>query len=63
MHKIGWMGKLDYDFFSDNLKGKYPKQGHDITVMGTMYKTKGKKDDWNENDWPPVKVKISIEVV
>lgn len=36
----------------ENLEG-------DISVI---YKTKGRKKDWSPGDWPPRKIKITIEV-
>ena len=35
------------------------------TLLGfpTIYKKRDKPSSWNEGDWPPVKVKITIEVM
>jgi len=34
----------------------------DCLCLGDINKTKGKQAYWNPNEWPPVKVKITIEV-
>ena len=27
-----------------------------------IYKKRGNKNDWDEEDWPPVKVKVTVEI-
>ena len=31
-------------------------------VCQCLYKNKGKRDSWVEESWPPIKVKITIEI-
>ena len=35
---------------------------HTFPVGFPIYKNKGRKIDWDDEDWPPVKIKITIEV-
>lgn len=47
----GWMRKRDwekYGFFDNN------------DSSPPIYKRKGKKEDWDDADWPPVKVEFTI---
>ncbi len=59
----GWMGKtvnlkdiIRYTFYCDST---IP---HLELDSGYIFKTKNKKDDWDEEDWPPKKIKITIEL-
>ena len=40
----------------------YTGEGEEIGLP-TIYKFKGKKDYWFENEWPPIKVKVTVETV
>jgi hypothetical protein len=48
--KIGWIGKLSYEYFGRNYKG--------IPLDMIVKKRRGKQSDWINGDWPPVKVFI-----
>ena len=63
MEQVGWVGKQDLEAFIEQTKSGYCAFGYDKTFMTTLYKTKGVKSDWNAYDWPPVKVKLSLELV
>ncbi len=56
----GWIGKSTTNFnnfyFSERLST-------DRLAIPEIHKTKGEKADWFDGDWPPVKVKITIEVM
>lgn len=50
----GWMRKRDWDkhgFFNNE------------NIAPTIFRTKGKKEDWDDQDWPPVKVEFEIKPV
>ena len=53
--KIGWMGKTEkpvfYVGFSESLE------------IDKLFRTKGKREQWNKEDWPPRKVRITIETI
>ncbi len=58
---IGWAASYDFpDIF--NWKRRGHAQYLDIDTLPDMFKLKGKKEDWMDGDWPPVKVKITVEV-
>lgn len=52
---IGWIGKTIKENLSFSFTGD--------VLSDSVYKTKGFKIDWHDNDWPPIKVKVTIEVV
>ena len=35
----------------------------DLLSLPEFYMSKGKESEWDPDDWPPVKVRISIDVV
>ena len=47
---IGYMAKGSFD------SGKLPWDGN----MLYIYKNKGRKEDWWAEDWPPIKVRITL---
>jgi len=51
---LGWIGKTVKvtDFKRSKDKMYYPE----------VYPTKGNRSDWDETDWPPQRVKITIEL-
>jgi hypothetical protein len=51
----GWAGK------SDTLE-PYLRDNYWV-VPDVLWATKGKKSTWHESDWPPVKVRITVEVL
>jgi len=56
IEKIGWIGK------QEKLKDKISDYIYDGTLVlsGIFYK-RGKKHEWM--DWPPVKVRVTIEKI
>lgn len=34
-----------------------------VFTMPIAARTKGKKEEWCEKEWPPVKVRVTIEVI
>lgn len=54
----GWVEKDNHGpsvgswFFDEELKLKFP----------TIFKTKGKKKEWDDYQWPPKKITITIEI-
>ena len=57
--KIGWVGKT---YLSKDLLFKTEQGGVDYwdSVIQT---TKGREVHWDDNDWPPRKVRITVEDV
>ena len=53
---IGWIGKDKLN----NIKTVRVYGGYNIP---DVYQKKGLKDYWNSDEWPPVKVKITVETV
>jgi len=42
----------------------HEKKDPSIYILTSFYRQKrGCKKDWNESDWPPKKVRITVEVV
>ena len=62
MKITGWIGKEEVEFFNNHY-GKWgsgqDKQSPDIVI----FRTRGPKDAWDEIDWPPVKVTLTLEPV
>lgn len=53
----GWIGKSVKDLSELVHKDKtYDK-------IDLLYLTRGKKEDWDFENWPPIKVKVTIEVI
>ena len=53
----GWIGAANYRAYKNgkkyvNFDGSY--------ALEDIYKTKGKKADWSDENWPPVNVKMEI---
>ena len=44
-------------------KQKCPIQHFSKFNQFSLFRTKGGKSDWPEEDWPPVKVRITVETV
>ena len=57
----GWIGKSAIDANGKIDLSKWDN-GHGLAVPGA-FKPKGQRGEWDEIDWPPVKVKIIIEMV
>jgi hypothetical protein len=47
---IGWVGK-NWQLESNYL----------LSSLASVYLKKGKREDWFQSDWPPRKVKITVE--
>ncbi len=60
MKKIikGWIGKDDTSFIGEDLM---LLTGEIALHLPTIYKVKGSKNSWLYEDWPPIKIKITIE--
>jgi len=55
---IGWTGK---DSKLEDLLFRNLYKGSRIEIDGIFY-AKGVKDDWDRDDWPPQKVKVTVEL-
>jgi hypothetical protein len=56
---IGWIGKENVQpMISEPMDG-FPKVKE--VRLDKVYENKGLKSEWEENDWPPRKIKITIE--
>ena len=53
----GWIGK------TSNIKDFLARGFNDSFEIDDMYATKGNKYDWGDDDWPPIKVKVTVETV
>ncbi len=49
----GWAGK----------SGEWHDKGDFIRVGLMVYRTKGCREEWPPEDWPPVPVRVTIEAV
>ena len=49
----GWVGKTEFNKKEIWDVGRFP--------MTRIFRTKGPKLDWSKEDWPPFKVKVTIE--
>jgi hypothetical protein len=48
----GWIRKQDWDgFLTSGVYDAFPE----------IFSSKGRKDDWGDEDWPPVKVDFEIK--
>lgn len=56
----GWIPR---SFKGDVSKIKDPMYDMGGTGTFAMFKTKDRKSDWADKDWPPVKVKITVETL
>ena len=54
----GWIAKDEVD-----LIGYTGGQYDDDHAMPHIRKTKGKESDWYRGEWPPIKVKVTVETV
>ncbi len=54
----GWIPKS----LSKNIDLKNKLWTHEYGYF-PIFTTKGKKIDWSEKDWPPTKVKITVETL
>lgn len=57
----GWMPRQEYERLLKDIEEPFPHYGKDKNFDFIIYKTKGKRSDWLEWDWPPVKVQITIK--
>jgi len=57
----GWAGKSCFDDLVDEMKSPYNEIDKLVSIV--LFKTRGVKDVWWNDDWPPVKVKITVEVL
>lgn len=56
--RSGWVGRSVLS--NPDRIDKYG--GNDsITFLNGLFKTKGRKHEWDNDDWPPVKVKVTVE--
>ena len=54
----GWIAKDEVCLIGYN-GGQYG----DEYAMPSVHKTKGKELDWHHDEWPPIKVKVTVETV
>ena len=58
----GWVAKDEFEQLEGTFSEEYP-QKMAASILFTMYKTKGNKDDWPAHQYPPVKVEVDIKKV
>jgi hypothetical protein len=59
--RIGWVGKNAKLEVVRPCKGDF-ELDH-VYIEPIVYGSRGTRRDWGYNDWPPVKVRITIETV
>lgn len=55
--RVGWIGKSVTDGFAR--LPHWPKGDYDVSVAFV----RGKKDDWCDGEWPPRKVRVTVEEI
>ena len=58
---VGWMARSDLRKAIDGRK--WSSMGNPLDYCDEIWKTKGARDDYADYDWPPVKVRLILEVV
>lgn len=57
---VGWIGKEDAKMSEFRWE---PNIGYGILLMPNIFRRKSVKEDWDETFWPPIKVRITVEVL
>ena len=58
---VGWIGRGYFGYMIRDRK--WNAWGNPPNISMAIKKTRGKKEEWTEGDWPPIKVRLILEEV